>query len=36
MVGLNKRLGILPAPVGAIFLVIFGDRFLSGQGAMQL
>ena len=37
VVGLNKRLGIVPAPIGAIFLVIFGDRFLSGeQGAMQL
>ena len=37
MVGLNERLGIMLTPVGAIFLVVFGDRFLSAyQSTMQL
>ena len=37
MVGLNERLGIMLTPVGAIFLVGFGDGFLSAdQSAMQL
>jgi hypothetical protein len=29
MVGLNERLGTMLTPIGAIFLVGFGDRFLS-------
>ena len=31
ILGLNERLGILLAPAGAIFLVGFGDRFLSAD-----
>jgi hypothetical protein len=31
VVGLNERLGVMFTPMGAIFLVGFGDRFLSAD-----
>ena len=31
VVGLNERLGIMLAPAGAIFLVVFGHRFLGAD-----